>query len=87
MVSPPRITFLHPEKSSAKIVFRVTNILTQFKKSFSKFNLICTKNKDYNIEIITTMDLADLYTAVVESASAQEIPNQGDFTKKVVVSK
>ena len=78
-------------KSSAKIVTKVTNFLTQLTKSFFKFDRICTKNKDYSIEVITAMgdmmtDLADLYRAVVGTTAAEEIYEQGDFTKKVVVS-
>ena len=78
-------------KSSAKIVTKVTNFLSKLKRSFSKFDRICTKNKDYNIEIITAMgdmmtDLTDLYRAVGGSAAAEEISEQRDFTKKVVVS-
>ena len=78
-------------KSSADIVFKVTNFLTKLKKSFSKFEQFCTKNKDYNIEVITAMgdmmtDLADLYRAVGGTTAAEEISKQGDFTKKVVVS-
>ena len=78
-------------KSSAKTVLRVTNFLTQLQRSFSKFDRICTTNKDYNIEIITAMgdmmtDLAGLYRAVGGSSAAEEISDQGEFTKKVVVS-
>ena len=79
-------------KNSANIVTKVTNFLTQLKKSFSKFDRICTNNKDYNIEVITAMgdmmtDLADLYRAIGGSTAAEEISKQGDFTKKVVVSR
>ena len=79
-------------KSSAKIVTKVTNFLSKLKRSFSKFDRICTKNKDYNIEIITAMgdmmtDLTDLYRDLCGLTAAEDTSKQGDFTKKVVVSK
>jgi hypothetical protein len=78
-------------KSSAKKVFRVTNFLTQLKRSFSKFDQFCTRGNSDNIEVITAMgdmmtDLADLYKAVGGSTAAEEISKQGDFTKKVVAN-
>ena len=79
-------------KSSAKIVFRVTNFLTELKRYFSKFDQYCTRGNSYNIEIITAIgdmmtDLADLYRDLGGLTAAEEISKQGDFTKKVVVSK
>jgi hypothetical protein len=79
-------------KSSAKIVTRVTNFLSQLKNTFSKFDRICTGNKEYNIEVITAMGdmmtgLADLYRELGGNTAAQDISKQGDFTKKVVVSR
>ena len=78
-------------KSSADIVFKVTNFLTQLKNTFSKFDRICTGNKEYNIEVITAMGdmmtgLADLYRELGGNTAAQEIAKQGAFTKQVVVS-
>ena len=78
-------------KTSAMIISEVTNFLTQVKKSFSKFDQFCTRDKEYNIEAITAIgemmtDLADLYRVLGGLTAADEISKQGDFTKKVVVS-
>jgi hypothetical protein len=78
-------------KTSAMIVSEVANFLTHLKKSFSKFDQFCTRDKEYNIEVITAMgemmtDLADLYRLLGGSTAAKQISKQGDFTKKVVVS-
>jgi flagellar biosynthesis chaperone FliJ len=78
-------------KTSAMIVSDVANFLTQLKKSFSKFDQFCTKDKEYNIEVITAIgemmtDLADLYRLLGGLTAAKQISKQGDFTKKVVVS-
>ena len=78
-------------KSSAKIVSQVTNFLTNLKKTFSKFNQICSRDKSYNIEVITALvdimaDLAGLYRAVGGESAAEEISKQGELAKKLVVS-
>ena len=78
-------------KSSAKIVTKVTNFLSKLKNSFSKFNQVCTRDKQYTIEVITFMsdmisDLADLYTSLGGHTAAYELSKNGDFTKKIVVS-
>jgi hypothetical protein len=78
-------------KNSAMIISEVTNFLTQVKKSFSKFDQFCTRDKKYNNEAITAIgemmtDLADLYRVLGGLTAADEISKQGDFTKKVVVS-
>ena len=79
-------------KSSAKIVTRVTNFLSQLKNTFSKFDRICTRNKEYNIEVITAMGdmmtgLADLYRELGGNTAAQDISKQRNFTKQIVVSR
>ena len=78
-------------KSSAKIVSKATNFLAKIKQSFSKFDQFCTRDKSYNIEVITNMgdmmtDLAGLYRALGGVAAAEEITKQGDFIKKIEVS-
>ena len=79
-------------KSSAKIITRVTNFLSQLKNTFSKFDRICTRNKEYNIEVITAMGdmmtgLADLYRELGGNTAAQEISKQRSFTQQIVVSR
>jgi len=78
-------------KSSAKIVNKVTNFLTKLKNSFSKFDQVCTRDKQYTIEVITSIgdmigDLADLYTSLGGHTAAYELSKHGDFTEKIVAN-
>ena len=79
-------------KTSAKIISGVTSFLVKLNKSFTKFDKFCTSDKEYNVEAITSIgemmtDLADLFAVLGGITDAEEIRKQGDFTKKVVVSK
>ena len=79
-------------QKSAKIISGVTTFVTQLNKSFSKFEKFCTSDKEYNIEAITAIGemmtgLADLFGVLGGLSDAEQIRKQGDFTKKVVVSK
>jgi len=76
-------------KSSAKIVSHVINFLAQLKTSFSKFDRLCTMDKNYNIAVIHTIvslmkDLADLYTNLGGLTAAAEIMKNESFVKQAV---
>ena len=75
-------------KSSAQIVYKVTNFLIQ--RSHFKFEHFCTKDKEHNTDFITAVgkmmgDLAELYTDLDGETAANEVRKQENFTKKVVV--
>jgi hypothetical protein len=79
-------------RTSAKIISGVTTFVTDLNKSFTKFDKFCTSDKEYNIEAITAIGdmmtgLADLFVVLGGISDAEEIRKQGDFTKKVVVSR
>jgi len=76
-------------KSSVKIVSHVINFLKQTKTSFSKFDRLCTMDKDYNLAVIHTIaslmtDLADLYTNLGGLTAAAEINKNENFINKAV---
>ena len=78
-------------KSSAIIVHRVADFLDHVRKLAYKFTNICSRDKETNLEVITMFgdlmdDLALLYTAVGGVTAADEIKQQANFTRSVVVS-
>ena len=79
-------------KSSAGIISRVTTFLTQLHKSFAKFDQLCSSDKEYNIEAFAAIgemmtSLSGLFGELGGVKDAEQIRKQGDFTKRVVVSK
>ena len=77
--------------SAAIIVHRVTDFLEHVKKSFSKFDHVCSKDKDTNKGVLNMIgelmnDLALLYAAVGGETAAAEIRQQGDIATSLVVS-
>merc|ERR1711892_1114457 len=63
---------------------KITTLLTNLNKSFTKFDKFCTSDKEYNIEAITAIgemmtDLADLFAVLGGITDAEEIRKQGDF--------
>ena len=61
-------------------------------RSFSKFDLFCGRGNSINIDVITAIGdmitaLVELYKDLGELTTAEEIIKQGQFIKKVVVSK
>ena len=70
----------------------MTAFLTQLNKSFAKFDQFCTIDKEYNNEAIAAIgemmtSLAGLFGELGGVKDAEQIRKQGDFTKRVVVSK
>jgi len=75
-------------KSAAIIVYRVTDFLDHVQKSFSKFDHVCSKDKETSTGVLNMIgelmnDLALLYTALGGEAAAAEIRQQGDFVRSV----
>jgi len=76
-------------KSSVNIVSHVITFLKQLKTLFTKFDRLCTMDKDYNIAVIHTIaslmtDLADLYTNLGGLTAAAEINKNENFINKAV---
>jgi len=75
-------------KSAAIIVYRVTDFLDHVQKSFSKFDHVCSKDKETSTGVLNMIgelmnDLALLYTALGGETAAAEIRQQGDFVRSV----
>ena len=82
----------HQLKYSGKIISRVTTFLTQLNKSFTKFDQLCSIDKEYNTEAIAAIgemmtSLSGLFGELGGVKDSEQIRKQGDFTKRVVVSK
>jgi len=78
-------------KTSAKIISGATTFITQLNKSFTKFDKLCSSDKEYNVEAITSIGdmmsgLADLFGALGGISDAEDIRKQEDFTKRVVAN-
>jgi len=76
-------------KSSVKTASHVINFLIQLKTSFSKFDSLCSMDKDYNTAVIETIvtlmaDLADLYTNLGGLDAAAQIIQNGSFIKQAI---
>merc|ERR1712086_1068950 len=76
-------------KTSAKIISGATTFITKLNKSFTKFDRLCSTDKEYNVEAITSIGemmsgLADLFGALGGISDAEDIRKQEDFTKRVV---
>jgi len=76
-------------KTSAKIISGATTFITKLNKSFTKFDKLCSSDKEYNVEAITSIGemmsgLADLLGALGGISDAEDIRKQQDFTKRVV---
>ena len=81
----------HQLKYSGKIISRVTTFLTQLNKSFTKFDQLCSINKEYNTEAIAAIgemmtSLSGLFGELGGVKDSEQIRKQGDFTKRVLVS-
>ena len=77
-------------RTSSKALSGVTFFVKRLGSSFSKFNQLCTSDKEYNVEAIKAIgqmmdDLADLFSVLGGYEDAKEIRKQGEFINRVVV--
>ena len=78
-------------KDSASTISAVTTFLGQLRTSFVKFSLICSPDKQYNLEAITAVgdliiNLADMFGSLGGIEKGNQIRKGKDYVNKLVVS-
>ena len=78
-------------KDSASTISAVTTFLGQLRASFVKFSLICSPDKQYNLEAITAVgdlmiNLADMFGSLGGIQKGVQISKGKDYVNKLVVS-
>ena len=76
---------------SATILTEVTSFLGKMNKSLSSFGKLCSKDKNYNINVINAIgdimeSVAVLFDNLGSDGRAKQIKNKGEFVNKAVVS-
>ena len=78
-------------KQSASTISAVTTFLTQLRSTFSRFENICTADKQYNLDSINAMgdlmvNLADLFVSLGSVQTGEKIRRGKAFVGKITVS-
>ena len=78
-------------KQSASTISAVTTFLTQLGSTFSRFENICTADKQYNLDSINAMgdlmvNLADLFVSLGSVQTGEKIRRGKAFVAKITVS-
>ena len=78
-------------KQSANVISAVTSFVTKLRAKFSRFQQICTGDRQYNIEAMGAVgdlmvDLADLFGSLGGVQKGEDIRRGREFVGKVVVS-
>merc|ERR1712045_1109876 len=76
-------------KDSASSISAVTTFLTQLRSTFSRFEQICTPDKEYNIEAISAVgdlmiNLADMFGSLGGIQKGEQIRNGKEYVNKIV---
>jgi len=76
-------------KDSASTISAVTTFLTQLRSTFSKFQQICTPDRQYNIQAISAVgdlmvSLADMFGTLGGVQQGEQIRNGKEYVNKVV---
>jgi len=76
-------------KESAEVVDEVTKFLQKTNRNLASFEKLCSKNKNYNVNVINTIgdimdDMAVLFASLGSKDRAEEIRKKGKFVKESV---
>merc|ERR1711915_1107525 len=76
-------------KESAKVVDEVTKFLRKTNRNLASFKKLCSKNKDYNVNVISSIgdimdDMAELFASLGSKDRAEDIRKKGKFVKESV---
>merc|ERR1712241_854339 len=76
-------------KDSASIISSITSFLTQLRSTFTKFEQICTPDRQYNIQAISAVgdlmvSMADLFGTLGGVKQGEQIRNGKEYVNKVV---
>merc|ERR1711915_114440 len=76
-------------KESAKVVDEATKFLRKSNRNLASFEKLCSKNKDYNVNVINSIgdimdDMAVLFASLGSKDRAEEIRKKGKFVKESV---
>merc|ERR1712083_338531 len=73
----------------SKVVDEVTKFLRKTNRNLASFEKLCSKNKDYNVNVINSIgdvmdDMAELFASLGSKDRAEEIRKKGKFVKESV---